>query len=100
HTSFSRDWSSDVCSSDLRLEHRVLLAFLDPDRSHDDGAAHGAARLIAHHPPALVRAAAVAEGPGGPGGVAVAPGADLGAVAVGRSEEGRVGERWVSVEEQ
>src|SRR5207302_2798663 len=26
HTSFSRDWSSDVCSSDLSAERRVTLA--------------------------------------------------------------------------
>src|SRR5690606_40557027 len=44
HTSFSRDWSSDVCSSDLggggrrtqnshreRMTERVLIADVDPD---------------------------------------------------------------------
>src|SRR6266700_3654715 len=31
HTSFSRDWSSDVCSSDLLREARDLFAFLPLD---------------------------------------------------------------------
>src|SRR5690606_39752695 len=29
HTRFSRDWSSDVCSSDLRLGHPELLKEMD-----------------------------------------------------------------------
>src|SRR5690606_40115554 len=30
HTRFSRDWSSDVCSSDLLLEHRGAVAGRGP----------------------------------------------------------------------
>src|SRR5205809_7844161 len=42
HTRCSRDWSSDVCSSDLRLEerHALLLAVATP------GEANGAAGLV------------------------------------------------------
>src|SRR5207302_4856511 len=31
HTRFSRDWSSDVCSSDLRREHHMETASLPSD---------------------------------------------------------------------
>src|SRR5207302_4252733 len=33
HTRFSRDWSSDVCSSDLKFEH--LLEYLRQSRGFD-----------------------------------------------------------------
>src|SRR5690606_40090759 len=32
HTRFSRDWSSDVCSSDLGLAHRLPVGFLGNER--------------------------------------------------------------------
>src|SRR2546429_6631959 len=39
HTRCSRDWSSDVCSSDLQLE-RVIDDALDT-RTREDGGLHG-----------------------------------------------------------
>src|SRR5690606_40768791 len=30
HTRFSRDWSSDVCSSDLNISIEAFISFLDP----------------------------------------------------------------------
>src|SRR5690606_40519481 len=35
HTRFSRDWSSDVCSSDLRATGAPAVFWLDADRAHD-----------------------------------------------------------------
>src|SRR5690606_39732557 len=32
HTSFSRDWSSDVCSSDLQRQQRLAIQAIDPSR--------------------------------------------------------------------
>src|SRR5690606_40391587 len=32
HTRFSRDWSSDVCSSDLFSPDNMIEAFIDDDR--------------------------------------------------------------------
>src|SRR5690606_39691632 len=38
HTSFSRDWSSDVCSSDLETASGPRLAGVLPIEAHDCGA--------------------------------------------------------------
>src|SRR5690606_40112504 len=35
HTSFSRDWSSDVCSSDLRLRHFWTQKPVNPMQTQD-----------------------------------------------------------------
>src|SRR5690606_40729782 len=37
HTRFSRDWSSDVCSSDLHLQKAILIEGV-PDAKHRDWA--------------------------------------------------------------
>src|SRR5690606_40309602 len=36
HTRFSRDWSSDVCSSDLELGYRTAVLSTDPAHSLGD----------------------------------------------------------------
>src|SRR5690606_40697458 len=48
HTRFSRDWSSDVCSSDLSVAHLLGIGRLGHDVS--DGPAHSgqSALLILH----------------------------------------------------
>src|SRR5690606_40672398 len=77
HTSFSRDWSSDVCSSDLRIVFR--RAFRDVVAARiAEGVREGT--LPAQHAPLTAAAivGAVAE------------------VMIGRSEERRVGKEWRS----
>src|SRR5690606_39429812 len=51
HTSFSRDWSSDVCSSDLTFgEFGVLNSALRHDFGQvDDDGYHGIATFRGHH---------------------------------------------------
>src|SRR5690606_21875277 len=49
HTRFSRDWSSDVCSSDLNLVHYVLLAPAEV-RVPPDPNIGGSWTLYATHP--------------------------------------------------
>src|SRR5690606_39539054 len=36
HTSFSRDWSSDVCSSDLALEHGLVNKVVPADKLDEE----------------------------------------------------------------
>src|SRR5690606_39468075 len=39
HTRFSRDWSSDVCSSDLGIMHQINLERMSPVVHNRDGVA-------------------------------------------------------------
>src|SRR5690606_31596858 len=81
HTRFSRDWSSDVCSSDLGARAAALRG--RPSRLHaDHGARGGAGLLRAHHSRAALPA-------GGGGRAADAAGNRAGA-AVGVAGAGRV----------
>src|SRR5690606_40808446 len=86
HTRFSRDWSSDVCSSDLghHRAHRVRLHLRLAAPVRAARALFGgrlAAGLRAGHPPGGLRPA--------PGGGQLAPAAER-----LRSEERRVGKEW------
>src|SRR5690606_39441268 len=56
HTRFSRDWSSDVCSSDLRRVHRVVLVVaVAPTRHVRPRTARGAlAALLRERAPEAV----------------------------------------------
>src|SRR5690606_13953423 len=57
HTRFSRDWSSDVCSSDLaQADIDALIAWLE--RSIDDGAAY---RTVGYVPPQRLNRAEVSK---------------------------------------
>src|SRR5690606_3948066 len=47
HTSFSRDWSSDVCSSDLYLLHRRVNLLEKPHSLRSDS-------RVVHHPAGYV----------------------------------------------
>src|SRR5690606_40550540 len=90
HTSFSRDWSSDVCSSDLdqgRGDRAVQVrGRADPGTATGAGGAAGTTRLVGKH----VEPARLAPGPDA--GSAALPGAHRTgrrrAAATGRGCEG------------
>src|SRR5690606_41089013 len=84
HTRFSRDWSSDVCSSDLSWRSTRELTPLTRDHRHGEARdAHQLARLVLD--PDRPDVAAPAKRLGASGGVDP---------AVERSEERRVGKAW------
>src|SRR5436309_4370912 len=62
HTSFSRDWSSDVCSSDL-LDEAGDLAFKAFEYAHPDGPSAGAMLVITRVTAAPNGACRAATGP-------------------------------------
>src|SRR5690606_40593111 len=64
HTRFSRDWSSDVCSSDLQGRQLLL-------------AADGVLACLGHEVP-QVRGAALGRGPGEAGGTCLEAAVDAG----------------------
>src|SRR5690606_40121143 len=85
HTRFSRDWSSDVCSSDL-AQCDIATGILG---NADDAAGHGALELVAGGEIGRVRAA-IAHGHA----EALARAEHhVGTELAGRSEERRVGEK-------
>src|SRR5690606_19482012 len=84
HTRFSRDWSSDVCSSDLALLARLL-----------EVAAKDLAGVALER--AAVEVDDVAEHPGGRAD-AVGPGQDLEAVRVGAGQDVRLLHAGVAVD--
>src|SRR5690606_40654218 len=92
HTRFSRDWSSDVCSSDLR----GIPAATPFNVSVDSGALVGLPAELrgteGHYgPPTLIISSGYrVKAKGGAGG---AGGAGL-AIICRRSEERRVGKEW------
>src|SRR5690606_40507309 len=81
HTRFSRDWSSDVCSSDLRSSRVVVLV--------SGGGSNLAALLAAHDDPAYgARVVGVVSDRPDAGGLRVAQEAGVAtAVVAPRSEE-------------
>src|SRR5690606_40921753 len=96
HTRFSRDWSSDVCSSDLTTLHGapdivLVLAVGGTEGLHDDLPQRGAAEIVV----------AVTAVDGDPAAAGLDPDAGDGILAPtgrisARSEERRVGKegRW------
>src|SRR5690606_39500700 len=57
HTRFSRDWSSDVCSSDLgeycESKHRGLRSTIAPDADLASALLHGPLKIMACHETAV-----------------------------------------------
>src|SRR5690606_40141299 len=91
HTRFSRDWSSDVCSSDLRVSRSfwhggsLVMATKNkrPALSHVDGQGRITMVDVGGKPDTQREAVAVAE-------IHMSPGA-VRAIRTGRSEERRGG---------
>src|SRR5690606_39852977 len=86
HTRFSRDWSSDVCSSDLG---RSLALDAEPERAYRSSLAAGGARRRPGVAPPAPSGAGTAAADGRTSRICrpLAP-------AGGRSEERRVGKEW------
>src|SRR5690606_39640434 len=92
HTRFSRDWSSDVCSSDLTGAGAANGLPAGSRRARWPETAMG----VGGGAPARYRCAALQLSPDGIGAAAVHAGpSDVFAVSrAGRSEERRVGKEW------
>src|SRR5690606_40012766 len=91
HTRFSRDWSSDVCSSDLRIEMnvRTLLLIISLVILLASGAAYGVFTIMGGPLGAAGGGSKEKDGPG--------PMFEIGTLIVNlRSEERRVGKQRVS----
>src|SRR5690606_39866390 len=91
HTRFSRDWSSDVCSSDLY----PALLLLSLEHADGDAVALVDERRVGLHAALLEHLGQLAEVPAAqPGALQVLAGPGEALPQRGRSEERRVGERW------